>query len=48
MGELRFTGKVTASEDGSALPGVNVYLKGTQSGTITNAEGGYTLVVNDR
>jgi TonB-linked SusC/RagA family outer membrane protein len=41
------TGKVTASEDGSAIPGVNVYLKGTQSGTITDAEGSYSLVVND-
>src|SRR5258706_7278268 len=39
------TGKLTAKEDGSALPGVNVVLKGTTSGTVTDAEGSYRLTV---
>lgn len=39
------TGKVTSTEDGSALPGVNVLLKGTINGTVTDAEGRYSLSV---
>lgn len=38
------TGKVTA-DDGSPLPGVNVLLKGTTNGTVTDSEGVYTLTV---
>ena len=37
------SGKVTSSEDGSALPGVNVLVKGTNTGTVTNADGEYRL-----
>ncbi len=37
------TGKVTDAADGSALPGVNVVIKGTTLGTQTDAEGGYQL-----
>jgi len=39
------TGKVTSAEDGSTLPGVNVLVKGSTQGTVTNAEGVYTLNV---
>lgn len=39
------TGKVTAAEDGSALPGVNVVLKGTTNGTVTDADGAFKLSV---
>jgi Ca-activated chloride channel family protein len=39
------TGTVTSAEDGSALPGVNVILKGTTTGTITNAKGKYSIAV---
>lgn len=39
------TGKVTASEDGAPLPGVNVVVKGTSTGTVTDAEGNYRLDV---
>jgi TonB-linked SusC/RagA family outer membrane protein len=39
------SGKVTSADDGSALPGVNVSVKGTTTGTSTNAEGNYTLSV---
>ncbi|MGY2131813.1 SusC/RagA family TonB-linked outer membrane protein [Hymenobacter sp. HD11105] len=37
------TGVVTAADDRSPLPGVNVIVKGTTNGTSTNAEGRYSL-----
>lgn len=39
------SGKVTSSEDGSALPGVNVVIKGTTNGTVTDADGNFKLTV---
>ncbi|MCW5909757.1 MAG: SusC/RagA family TonB-linked outer membrane protein [Cyclobacteriaceae bacterium] len=39
------SGKVTSAEDGSALPGVSVLLKGTSVGTSTDADGKYSLSV---
>ncbi|MBS1505336.1 MAG: SusC/RagA family TonB-linked outer membrane protein [Bacteroidetes bacterium] len=39
------TGKLTSKEDGSVLPGVNVVLKGTTTGTVTDAEGAYKISV---
>lgn len=39
------TGRVTSSEDGSAIPGVNVVLKGTTSGTVTDSEGRYSISI---
>ena len=41
------TGKVTASEDGSALPGVSVSLKGTSRGTTTGPDGSYKIAVGE-
>ncbi len=43
--ERSVTGKVTAAEDGVPLPGVNVVVKGTSLGTVTNTAGIYTLNV---
>ncbi len=40
-------GTVTASDDGSAIPGVNVVEKGTTNGTVTSADGTFTIAVND-
>ncbi|MCU4165595.1 SusC/RagA family TonB-linked outer membrane protein [Carboxylicivirga caseinilyticus] len=37
------TGVVTSSEDGSAIPGVSVLVKGTTIGTITGSDGAYVL-----
>jgi TonB-linked SusC/RagA family outer membrane protein len=37
------SGRVTAAEDGAPLPGVNVVLKGTSNGVVTDAEGRYQL-----
>jgi TonB-dependent starch-binding outer membrane protein SusC len=41
--ERTVTGKVTAAEDGTGLPGVNVVVKGTTIGTITDTNGEYTI-----
>lgn len=37
------TGRVTSQADGSALPGVNVSVKGTTRGVVTNANGEYSI-----
>lgn len=42
--QITITGKVT-DESGIELPGVSIYIKGTQRGTITDLEGNYTLEV---
>jgi TonB-linked SusC/RagA family outer membrane protein len=39
------SGRVTSQDDGSAMPGVNVVLKGTTNGTVTDADGNYKLSV---
>jgi len=41
------TGKVTGYLDGDGLPGVNVVLKDSQEGTITDINGDYSLEVVD-
>jgi len=43
--ERSITGRVTATEDGSPLPGVNIVVKGTTTGTVSDAEGSYRLSV---
>lgn len=43
--ERTLTGRVTSTEDGTPLPGVNVIIKGTRTGTSTDAEGQYRLSV---
>jgi TonB-linked SusC/RagA family outer membrane protein len=45
--EITVTGTVTISEDASALPGVNITIKGTNQGTTTDADGKYTMQVPD-
>jgi TonB-linked SusC/RagA family outer membrane protein len=37
------TGKVTSSKDGAALPGVNILVRGTQSGTSTDVAGNFSI-----
>ena len=37
------TGKVTSSDDGGGLPGVNVVVQGTAKGVTTDAEGSYSI-----
>ncbi|SEJ36617.1 TonB-linked outer membrane protein, SusC/RagA family [Dyadobacter sp. SG02] len=43
--DIRVKGKVTAKDDGSALAGVNIVIKGTQIGTTTDTEGSYAIQV---
>ncbi len=38
-------GKITASDNGEPLPGVNVVIKGTSVGSVTDANGNYSLSV---
>jgi len=44
---ITITGTVTSVEDGEGLPGVNVVVKGTRQGTITDMNGRYTLSAPD-
>jgi TonB-linked SusC/RagA family outer membrane protein len=44
---IKITGKVT-DEQGATLPGVTVKIKGTQTGTVTNEFGVYSLSVPDQ
>ena len=45
---ISVAGKVTDSQTGEAMPGVNIQVKGTTIGAITDGEGKYSLSVNDR
>lgn len=38
-------GKITSSEDGASLPGVNITIKGTTRGVTSDADGNYSLSV---
>jgi hypothetical protein len=39
-------GKVSSKEDGAVMPGVNILIKGTQTGTTSNASGDYSIDVS--
>jgi hypothetical protein len=39
------TGRIMSAEDDEALPGVNVIVKGSGVGTITDIEGNYSIEV---
>jgi TonB-linked SusC/RagA family outer membrane protein len=41
------TGKVLSSDDQSSIPGVSVLIKGTAKGTVTDADGIFTLEVTE-
>ncbi len=43
MAQHPVSGKVVSAKDNSALPGASLVLKGTQTGTTTDAEGQFTL-----
>ena len=45
--ERTISGQVTSPVDGTPLPGVNVLIKGTSQGTITDIDGHYTISAND-
>lgn len=39
------TGKVTSEDEPNGLPGVNILIKGTNTGTVSNIEGNYSISV---
>jgi TonB-dependent starch-binding outer membrane protein SusC len=39
------TGKVTSSDDGSGIPGVNILEKGTSNGTVSDVDGNFSISV---
>jgi TonB-linked SusC/RagA family outer membrane protein len=43
--ERTVTGTVTSEEEGTPIPGVNVILKGTSVGTVTDIDGNYSINV---
>lgn len=44
--QMKVSGTVTDATDGSALPGVNIQIKGTFTGTATALDGKYSIVAN--
>ncbi len=44
---ITITGKIISSEDEEGLPGANVIVKGTSTGTVTDFDGNYSLEVPD-
>jgi hypothetical protein len=41
------TGKVTSTDDGSAIPGASIIVKGTTTGSTTGSDGRYSISVPD-
>lgn len=41
------SGTVTSADDGSPLPGVNVLVKGTTNGTVTDGSGNFSISINE-
>jgi len=46
LAQLSVTGRLTSGEDKSPIPGVNILVKGTTVGTITDTDGRYRINVN--
>ncbi|MEY4930776.1 MAG: hypothetical protein RI909_1500 [Bacteroidota bacterium] len=46
MAQITVTGRVVSGDDQSPIPGVNILVKGTTNGTISDAKGVYSLLVN--
>src|SRR5690554_3770185 len=44
---ITVNGVVSSQEDGELLPGVNILVKGTTTGTVTDMDGAYSLTVQD-
>jgi TonB-dependent starch-binding outer membrane protein SusC len=46
--QVKITGKITDANSGEAMPGVNIQIKGTNFGAISEADGKYTISVTDK
>ena len=44
---ITVSGKVVTAEDNQPMPGVNIVVKGTSTGTVTDAQGQYRINVSD-
>ncbi|MBK7682962.1 MAG: carboxypeptidase-like regulatory domain-containing protein [Bacteroidetes bacterium] len=44
--QITISGTVVAVDDGSALPGVSIVVKGSTQGTITDLDGKYSITVS--
>ena len=47
LAQVEITGKVIDEEDGTGIPGVSIQEKGTSNGTITDADGNYSVAVGE-
>ena len=45
---ITVNGRITSPDDPFGLPGVNVFIKGTTTGTITDIDGNYSIEVSDK
>src|SRR5690606_9657827 len=45
IAQRQVTGRVTDAESGEVLPGVNILIKGTNNGTVTDINGRYRLEI---
>lgn len=48
MQSVIVTGRITSATDNESLPGVNIIIKGTSIGTVTDVEGKYSIEVPNR
>ncbi len=48
MAQVQVSGRVLSGEDQSPIPGVNVLVKGSTNGTITDVNGDYSITVSNR
>lgn len=46
MAQVTVSGKVLSGEDRSSIPGVNILIKGTTNGTITDATGSFSITAS--
>jgi len=46
--QIKISGTVTSKENGETIPGANIVVKGTTTGTITGMDGKFNLSVNNR
>lgn len=46
MAQYTVSGKITSGEDQSPIPGVNILVKGTTNGTISDADGNFSVNAN--
>lgn len=48
MAQVQVSGRVLSGEDQSPIPGVNILVKGSTNGTITDVNGDYSITVSNR